>query len=280
MGQDNAESWLQRLALKLICLFVLMFCSHAVSAQSLQVVRTVPIQKPVQVSLDRNGNIYISDEKGNINKYDSLGTPLTTFSPQKLGVPTMLESWYTLKIFAFYRDFQEFVLLDRFLNFTPNYKFRSDAIGFVRMATMAADFNLWVVDDADFSLKKYSPQQHEVLFQTSFDLLLGLQDYDINFMREYQNNLYINDHNSGILVFDNMGNYKKKLPFKGLTQFNFLNDELYYLQDNKISFFNLYNFKEKSISLPQEIKARFVLINRHSIALFDNSSMYLLKIKN
>jgi hypothetical protein len=277
MGQDNAESSLQRLALKLICLFVLMLCSHAVSAQSLQVVRTVPIQKPVQVSLDRNGNIYISDEKGNISKYDSLGTPLTTFSPQKLGVPTMLESWYTLKVFAFYRDFQEFVLLDRFLNFTPNYKFRSDDIGFARMATMAADFNLWVVDDADFSLKKYSPQQQDVLFQTSFDLLLSPQDYDINFMREYQNSLYINDRNSGILVFDNMGNYKKKLPFKGLTQFSFLNDELYYLQDDKIHLFNLYNFKERIIQLPAEVKVRFALINGSHLVLVEDKQMSLMK---
>jgi hypothetical protein len=212
--------------------------------------------------------LYISDKRGNINKYDTLGVFLLNFSPQKLGNVTLIEASNTIKIFAFYRDFQEYVTLERFLGPMPNSALNEEQIGFARIATLASDYNLWIVDETDFALKKYDRQFHKVLYKTALDLLLDAQDYDITFLREYQNNLYISDKNSGILVFDSFGSFRKKIPFKEIDYFAFHEDELYYLQKDTLCFFHLYQFTTRKIPLPAEKKYKNAFVfNRKLYAL-------------
>jgi len=82
-------------------------------------------------------------------------------------------------------------------------------------------------------------------------------------MREYQNQLFIADKNSGILVFDNLGNYKTKLPFVDVSWFGFWNDEIYFALGDELVRYNLYNFKEKRAPLP--VKTRLVMLYDHKV---------------
>jgi hypothetical protein len=230
------------------CFFCLAFWGFA--QPSLTLLQSVPASGLQKATQDAYGNLYISDSKGNINKYDSTGKFMLNFSPQKLGTVTLLEAWNTIRIFVFYRDFQEYLVLERFLGPMPNNSLNQDQVGFARMATLGSDYNLWLMDETDFSLKKYDRQFNKVLFKTSLELLLDLHEYDINFMREYQNNLYVNDRNSGILVFDVFGSYKKKIAFKGIDFFTFHDDELCYLQNDTLFLFHLYLLSTRAIPLP------------------------------
>jgi hypothetical protein len=217
---------------------------------TLVLMTSIPATGLDKVSQDTYGHLYISDIKGNINKYDSTGKFLLNYSPQKLGTVTLLEAANTIRIFVFYRDFQEYVMLERFLGPNPNSSLNEAEIGFARQATLGSDYNLWIIDETDFTLKKYDRQFNKVLFKTPLELLLDPREYDINFLREYQNNLYVNDKNSGLLVFDVFGSYKKKIPFKGLDYFAFLDDELYYMKNDTLFFFHLYLFTSREIALP------------------------------
>jgi len=109
--------------------------------------------------------------------------------------------------------------------------------------------------------------------------VLDARDYDINFMREYHNVLLINDRNAGLLVFDNLGNYKKKLPFKGLTYFGFLNDEVYFLQGHEVHYFHLYTFQERSLALPKDLQVRQVLAFEDKLVVFTADRMQLFQVR-
>ncbi len=241
--------------LSFICL------AEVYSQDSLIFFKHVPASGLDKVSQDSYGNLYISDIKGNINKYDSLGNYLINYSPQKLGTVTLLEAWNTIRIFVFYRDFQGYTILERFLGPMPSNDLNQEQIGFARQATLASDFNLWVIDETDFTLKKYDRQFNRVVNKTSLDLLLDVREYDISFLREYQNNLYVNDRNTGVLVFDAFGSYKKKIPFKGIDFFSFHDNDLFYLQNDTIRFFDLYLFTEKTMTLPTGMNYKRVLIH-------------------
>ncbi len=248
-------------------------------AQPLELVKEVKTGRPVCVSLDRNSRIFISDEKGNINQYDANGNFLLNYSPPKVGRISLLEAWKTVQVFAFYRDLQQYTLLDRFLNSLSQNRVDEDKLGFVRVATMAADDNLWVFDEVDFSLKKYGLRNQTILLNAPLNLVLDARDYDINFMREYQNSLFINDRNSGILVFDNLGNYRKKLPFEGLTSFGLFHDELYFLVSDQVHFFHLYNLTERIIALPAGRKPLQVLVLEDRLVLFEESGMAIYRFQ-
>jgi len=223
-------------------------------------IRTVPIRNPVSVSLDRNHHIYISDLDGNINKFNSVGDLLLNYSPQKIGKISLLEGWFSVRVFAFYQDYQEFLYLDRFLTPTPVYTITQDLVGFARVATLGNDDNIWILDDSDISLKKLDKNVQFLILNVQLNTVLKDPDHDINFMREYQNQLFINNANEGIMVFDNLGNYKYLIHEPGLKYFNFLNDEIYYYLDSTVIFHHLYTQKKRSIEVHSSIPYLFALI--------------------
>lgn len=211
---------------------------------------SVSIPKPESASIDRFNNIYITDSKGNIFQFDIRGNILQKYSPPKPAKISLLEAWQAIKIFAFSQDLQQILFLDRFLIPSPIVKLQDLSLGFIRTATISVDNNLWLIDDSDLSLKKYDLSRQKTIIHSPLNLQLTNNSFDINFAREHQNHLFINDKSNGIYMFDVLGNYLKTFPIIDLKYFNFLNDELYYLQDDKIRFFNFYKLQERIIDVP------------------------------
>ncbi|MBY0426398.1 MAG: hypothetical protein K2Q22_12225, partial [Cytophagales bacterium] len=207
------------------------------------------------------------------SKFDEEGKFQVLYSPTKVANIALLEAWNTIKIFLFYREYQEYVMLERFLSTKPTFEIDRNSIGFARMATMASDYNLWIFDEVDFTLKKYDEQYYKVLFSTPLDLILKPKEYDIRFMREYQNQLFICDFNSGILVFDLFGNYKKRLPFNGLSYFSFYNDFITFISGNEIVLFDLYGLSETRLPLPTGKIYSQALVTGKYIYLFSKEGM-------
>ncbi|MFL5731022.1 MAG: hypothetical protein ACJ75J_16160 [Cytophagaceae bacterium] len=239
-------------------------------------VSTLPVQK---VSIDRYNFIYYADDRGNVYKYDQEGNLLLTFSPRKNSDVTLLEAWRNVNILVFYRNYQEFIFLNRFLTETPNFildeegQDQDKSVGFARLATFTGDNNLWIIDDDDFSLKKLDLTYNKLIIHTPLELVLDKKTYDFNFMREYQNLLFVNDKNSGILVFDNLGNYKSKLEFKGLNYFSFQGNSLYFIEDGHIRLYDIYTGEESKIKLPEGKQFQYALLGDKRAYLFTDKSM-------
>ncbi|WP_143434920.1 NHL repeat-containing protein [Hymenobacter roseosalivarius] len=213
-------------------------------------VRTIRLRQPGAASLDRRGNLYVADAQDNIHQYGPDGQPLNVYSPPLPGHTAQLEAWNVSKIMAFYDDRQEIRLLDRFLAPITQIRLSDYFDGLVRVATLAPDDKLWLLDESDLTLRQFDPTPQRLGQTTPLDLIIGRSKPDFRFLRQYQNNLYLVDRNSGIYVFDNLGNYRKKLPFVGLTTVGFRGDELYYLTDGILHFFQLYTLAERAQSLP------------------------------
>ncbi|MDA0194383.1 MAG: hypothetical protein O2887_02285 [Bacteroidetes bacterium] len=221
----------------------------------------------VSVSQDRNGSIYVADKFGNLNRYSANGDLELTYSTPKRGAVTLLEAWPTLNILLFYQDFQSITLLDRFL--TPIVAIDlNDKVGFVRLATFNYESNFWLIDDSDFSLKLWDRRLDQITVVTPFNLLLNPDKYAITFMREYQNQLFISDLKSGILIFDNLGNYLRTLPFKGVEYFNFFGNEIYFLSDDGLNYYNIYSFEKRLVAVKP---TKFALDQKNGLVLIDEN---------
>jgi len=227
----------------------------------------------VSTSLDRKGNVYIADEEGNINRYTSEGMLDLNYSPSKIGKVDVLEGWFSLRLFAFYRDYQEYLFLDRFLTPSPVYNIPRELIGFARVATLGNDDNLWIVDDTDISLKKLDTNTPFLIYNIQLNNILEQEDHNINFIREYQNQLFINNSEEGIMVFDNLGNYKFKIPLKGLEFFSFIKDELVSLSEGSLVLTNIYSQKKRSIEIESDTPYKFALISNNRLFLISEDQM-------
>jgi len=236
---------------KTFSILFLLLNSLLTNGQTLHFEREVILNYDVHnASIDGEGQIYITSKSGSIYKYSKSGDSLQSYSPRKNAEITLIEAWSGLKIFVFYREFQEYILLDRFLRPSPFYSFDPQYISFAGMATLAIDGNVWVIDPGDFALKKYNSLSNTLEFSSPLDLILPIDDYEVSFMREYQNLLFINDINTGIHIIDNMGNYQKKIPITNVRQIGFIKNHLYFLEENKISLYEIYRGSWNSIQVP------------------------------
>jgi hypothetical protein len=132
-----------------------------------------------QVSVTKQGQILVADKNSNIRLLDSAGKTLYVFSPRRPARIHLLEGWNGLRIFAFYRDFQEYVVLDRFLLSDGPTPLDPEKSGYARLLAPALDGNLWLLDESNFQLKKIDPKNQNTLFSSPLDLVLSGKHYQI-----------------------------------------------------------------------------------------------------
>jgi hypothetical protein len=126
------------------------------------------------------------------------------------------------------------------------------------VATLAPDNFIWLLDESNLVLREFDPNTLRLVQNTPLDLIIGRSRPDFRFIRQYQNTTYLVDRSTGVYVFDNLGNYKKKLPFPGLSTIGFRGDEMYYADAGAIHFFHLYNLTERRVALPTGIDPSIV----------------------
>ena len=221
-------------------------------------VKTLTLPNASAASIDRRGTLYLADKDNNLRQLTTAGQPLNTYSPAQPGHVAVLEAWNQNAVLVFYDDRQQVLLLDRFLAPLSEIRLADYIDGTVRTATLAPDGLLWLLDESNLVLREFDPQALRLVQNTPLDLLIGRSRPDFRFLRQYQNNIYLVDRTSGIFVFDNLGNYRKKLPFLGLDFITFRGDELAYLSGGLLHFFHLYNLTERTQPLPADLDATTV----------------------
>ncbi len=268
--------------LRIFLLFAGGFCLPAASwSQSLIPVKRVPFTSLTAISVTQYGNLLTSDRQGTITLYDTAGAVLQRYASPKVAPVTLLEGWQTLRVFAFHREIQAYTLLDRWLAPVAEQvslgQTASTEIGYARVATLAADNQLWIFDDTDFSIKKYDPATRQVALRVPLELILNPANYQVEFMREYQNLLFLVDRNYGILVFDNMGNLRRKLAAKGNSFFGFTGNEIYFIEPGRLRLLNLYTGQERYWPFPANlVVTQAVIVADKAVLVADRELIFCL----
>ena len=246
-------------------------------SQNFEWIKSIEVNEPTQVSLDRAGNIYFSTFNGDIIKYSPNLNERIIFSPSNPNTTTILEAWQGLRVFSFHRDLQQYRLINRNLSLNEDYSFPTNLIGFAEIATSSYDNNVWVIDQIDFSLKKYDIFSKRVRSRTPLDLVINPDNYELLHCKEYQNRLFVSTRNYGIMIFDNFGNYIKTYQKKGITFFNFWEDTIYFLEGNVLVKLNLYNEETVHSELPSSENWLFALVYEERTYLFSKNQLSLYK---
>jgi hypothetical protein len=241
---------------RFLLFFLLLPCF--LNAQELKTI----LKEVEHISLSRQGNILVANKKGDVVMLDSNGTILQQFSPRKPARINLLEAWNGLRIFAFNRDFQSYFLLDRFLLSDGPVNLDQEK-GYARLLAPAQDGNLWLLDEASFQVRKVNPANGNVLFSTPLDLILSGRSYEFSFMREYQNQLYLADKQGPMLLFDQNGTFRKKLPLENCSWFGFEGEELFTVQRGEIIRFHPFRLSLQKEPLPEGLKeaSELVMLN-------------------
>ena len=261
--------------MKILIHFYLILFPGFLGAQDFKLSKSIAIEEPTEISIDRAGNIYYASYNGDIIKYDPYLQEKLFFSPSNPNTVTILEAWQGLRIFSFHRDLQQYRLINRNLSLHEDYQFPKEVIGFAEIATPSFDNNIWVVDQMDFSLVKYDITSRRIMTRTTLDQLLDRDNYEILFIREYQNRLFLSTKNRGILIFDNLGTYLKKLEFENITFFNFYGNNLYLIERDYLVELDIYDDQINKRKLPVVGKWMFIAVYGERNYLFSKNKISL-----
>ncbi len=206
-------------ALRLLILSTLSF--FLVSAQGNRVwIKHLP-KKTTAYSLDSENNIFLGYANGNLQKISIDGSEPEPFSIPNQSSITLVEAQNNRKIFLFYRDIQQIMILDRFSTIPKKYDMQSFGIDYAESACISPDGTFWVAENNPQRLKKIDPLRNVVIHEVQHNL-----GDSISIMRTFGNQLLIADEN-GLQILDQFGNLNGRILMKGISYLQILNNYVY-----------------------------------------------------
>ncbi len=232
-------------------IYILLFFTLNISAQEkFKQVTTIEITANF-FTTDNQSNIYAI--KGNeLFKYNKLGTLLYKYSNKNLGNIDYIDASNPLRILVFYKNFLQVVFLDNTLS--PHGEPTSfDILGLPQVTLAATSYNscVWLYNQQNFELIRFNQSFEKTQVTTNLNLVLNISLQPTQLL-EYDNRLYLNNPQTGILIFDIYGTYYKTIPLKGIQHFQPIGDWVYYQTENKIMAYNIKTTEEKDFEIPKQ----------------------------
>jgi len=260
---------------KILCIPLCLCVFVAMPQPPIKKIKEFSTREVSKVSIDRLGNFYMVSEKGVIKKYDTDGNFMNEFSNPE-GYPiTILEPWNPLRVFVYCREQQKIILLDHQLELLQTVSIDPSLAVDPYLVSPSVN-NFWILDKADFSLKKIDFKTSRVIEEVSLKLAAGAE-HDFTFLREYQNQLFLIDRKSGIDILSNLGKGIHTFPVRNAGYIGFLGQEIYYLESGKVYFYDLYS--EDRHELAVDPSALFVLLTDERMVLIKKSTVEVWEYK-
>jgi len=229
-------------------------------------VSTVKLDHKVSyAAVDRPGDLYVILDNGEGLKFDKSGTQI---GKRKFkAVPTIFDPKDGTRAFAYYRDTQIIETIAPDLSFADASALHPEFAVSAWLVCPSKN-ELWILDSADFTLKKTKEKGSAIAYETPFG------DAGANYMREYLNFLFVLDPD-GVRMQNNLGKTIQKIAAPALSYFSFLGEEIYYPSGNSLQLIDLYTSEKRLIALPHAAKFalltddRMILVNDDSIDFFE-----------
>lgn len=236
------------------------------------------------VSMDTKDQIFISNSRGDIFQYNAKGERLNLFSPTRQGRLHQLEAAWTVNIFSFSADLQAYRILDRFLNLLSENGFFQTEVQLAKAATLGNNNIIWVWDESDLNLKILDYRRNLITQSQPLNLILNLENLNVVEIREFKNRLFMNVKNEGVFLFDNQGNFLKKINLKTDQRLSFYKEHLFWLEEGKIKAISLLNQEVQEMAKSPDSRGLQIQMGQEIITLIskDKITVYPFpeKIKN
>lgn len=246
--------------------------SLMLSAQDTSFEAVFEVEKEHQfVWTDNLQNLYLINESG-IEMYNVKGEKLFKNSQLNLGRITSVDFNFSLKPLLFFSEMNMVVVLDNTLSMQGNpVKLSSHHLNWVTVAAKSIDNHYWFFDMQNFELVRTDISFRKVRSSGNVSQLVGF-DIRPNFMVEHNNWLYVNNPETGVLVFDIFGTYFKQIPITGLTEFQVTDRFLIYFKNNELYQYDLRTFETIEIPLPEK-EAQQARIAKNMLYLSDGGKV-------
>lgn len=219
--------------------------------------KTITLEAEITwAGVDRAGDLFVVLTTGEVKKVDKTGQVIGThrFSAP----PTLIDPIDGVRSFFYQRKGNRYGFMS--YDFTTiDEKELDPAFAINPWLVCPALHELWILDSADFTVKKTRMNSMAISLENTLKHLPDKKMEDYIALREYQNYLFLLDRTAGVHVFNPLGMYMRTLGEKGMRSFSFLGEELYYVKEKEVILIDLYTRERRTLPLDQPF--HFVLFN-------------------
>lgn len=209
--------------------------------------KEIKLQNPVdEISVDRLGGFYTANDCG-IEQYSAEGKLQNKYLPKGCNTIDLFEAWPLMRLYAYQKSEQQFVVLDHQLELVDFSKIDDAFAVEPQLAAPASNLHSYWILDIDNSIKKIDLRSSTVSLESD-DLKATKGTF--THMREYQNLLFLLDKQSGIFVINKLGKLVYKIDAPDIVYFSFSGEDLYYLKGNQLHFYDIFTKDSYQIEVP------------------------------
>jgi hypothetical protein len=256
-----------------IWILCLIFLSTTVVAQKKIATQTVN-ESITYATVDRPGDLYVVTATGQIQKFDKDGKVTSVYKNNP--APTLFDPRDGARLFAYFRSDQHFAFLNPSFDVTSSNKLDAAVAIDPWLMCVSGDYNFWVLDAADITLKKINAATGIVTVDAKVSEKHAEDISSYAYLREYQGFVFLLHKEKGVLIFSGMGRLLKVVGQNELTHFNFLGEELYFQTGNTINFFNL--FTAETREMPLKHTGQFILLTDERLFIVQKNSIDFFEI--
>jgi hypothetical protein len=232
-----------------LLLFLIVGCCSVQAQQfPLKKIREIKLQPSVHhISVDRLGGFYTVGDC-EIEQFDPEGKLLKRHKLNGCLITDLLEAWPLMRIYAYQRSKQQFSVFDHNLDFVEAIAIDPAFAVEPQLAVPTADLKSYWILDTDNSIKKIDRATSSVSLES--DTLRNVKG-KFTHMRDYQSMLFLLNEESGVYVINKLGKLVSTIPLQGVRYISFAGEDLYYLSDNRLNFYDIFSKDEYSVEIPK-----------------------------
>ena len=221
------------------------------------------------IETDNIGNVYTIKDFV-ITKRDDSGKEVMKNSALAFGNISSLDATNALKMVLFFKDLSQVIYLDNQLS-ARGERVELDFMGYSQTTAICRSYNdgIWLYDQTTFELTRLDEQLKPSSQSGNLNQILGFVP-NPNYIREYNNWVYVNDPEQGVLVFDWYGSYTKTIPIKGLKKFVIRADKLFFMTEGKLESYDLKTAQFAEIKLNESNLVDFTLYDDKLLLITQN----------
>jgi len=231
------------------------------------------------LEVDKLGFIYLVNSRNEILKYDTDYKLLFRYSIRSLGDITSLNVSNPQKLFVYYGDYNQIVLLENTLSEIKRLDLESLEIYNISGMTVGRDNFIWLFDNANLRLLKINERGEIFLSSNEQDPTLRAFVDEMPDLYAYENQRFLSNGNL-IAVYDEFGVHQKNIRLNS-KQLQFAKNKVLFLQDQSIKSYNLQvDFLEDSnVSTVKKIQksATNFHLNNTRLLLIDANGLSVIK---
>jgi hypothetical protein len=253
---------------------ILLMSSSAIFAQDISTLK-VTQDKVLVAALDPLHQVYFINDKRQLYKLVPSQNREYLYTDLFVDQQTVIQAQNPFKVLLYKKDVGTLVTLDSRLNQTARINlFDLGYFDVSAVATANDNQSIWLFDKASQQLVRLDQNNRQTFFSPVMPQQIG-HELDPVYITETESKVYLVDPTKGIFIFDNIGNYFKKLPVEGIRKIWIFGPRMLYYFEGKIRQYDLLMMEDKVV-MDLDGYADVFLSREFILALKGNGELYRL----